>query len=409
MKVWLKTLLAAFAGIILSLIIKQQEPSLPEFFLPISQTAIQLGRYAIFPLIFFGLVMGTYELRQSKITIRIYLKTLFYLITFCLIFSLVGVGSVMLFAPERIPLIIVEQQNYRIPLFWETIFSIFPTNSFQVFSGNGSLLLPVLGFAIILGSSLGFDVNITRPVIQLADSLSRIFFQINSFFVEFFWVFLVFCAASRLLSLDHNQIELYRQLIIILILDVIILLFGFLPALLFTLGERKNPFRWIYASLAPSLTGAITGDLFIGIGSLIFHGRGSFGIPRKINSAVLPIFAVFGRAGTALITSVCFILILRSYSSFEININQIIWVVFFTCLSSFILGSVPGISVLVSLSLLCSIYGRGLQEGFLLLEPISPVLISISVFLDITTAAICSKLVANNEEKVKRIDINNFV
>ena len=52
MKVWLKTLLAAFAGIILSLIIKQQEPSLPEFFLPISQTAIQLGRYAIFPLIF---------------------------------------------------------------------------------------------------------------------------------------------------------------------------------------------------------------------------------------------------------------------------------------------------------------------------------------------------------------------
>ena len=95
MKVWLKTLLAAFAGIILSLIIKQQEPSLPEFFLPISQTAIQLGRYAIFPLIFFGLVMGTYELRQSKITIRIYLKTLFYLIAFCLIFSLVGVGSVI--------------------------------------------------------------------------------------------------------------------------------------------------------------------------------------------------------------------------------------------------------------------------------------------------------------------------
>ena len=136
MKVWLKTLLAAFAGIILSLIIKQQEPSLPEFFLPISQTAIQLGRYAIFPLIFFGLVMGTYELRQSKITIRIYLKTLFYQIAFCLIFTLVGVGSVMLFAPERIPLIIVEQQNYRIPLFWETIFSIFPTNSFQVFSAN---------------------------------------------------------------------------------------------------------------------------------------------------------------------------------------------------------------------------------------------------------------------------------
>ncbi|MCK7479772.1 MAG: hypothetical protein M0C28_22620 [Candidatus Moduliflexus flocculans] len=60
----------------------------------------------------------------------------------------------------------------------------FPTNAFQALVSGGDGLAPLLILAVILGLAFSFDQAVTKPVIGMFDSLSRILYQINSFFVE---------------------------------------------------------------------------------------------------------------------------------------------------------------------------------------------------------------------------------
>jgi aerobic C4-dicarboxylate transport protein len=138
-------------------------------------------------------------------------------------------------------------------------------------------------------------------------------------------------------------------------------------------------------------------------------GKENLGVPRSVGSAVFPVAAVFAKGGTALVTAASFILILRSFTALEITFGQVLWVMVATFGISFILGSVPGSGVLVALSLLSSSYGRGMEEVYLILLPIVPILISIGVFLDVVTSAFIGYVVAYSENMRKRIDHLDFV
>jgi Na+/H+-dicarboxylate symporter len=63
----------------------------------------------------------------------------------------------------------------------------------------------------------------------------------------------------------------------------------------------------------------------------------------------------------------------------------------------------------VALSTLCALYGRGLQEGYLILRPIAPLLISFGVLLDVLTSAFLSLLVAKHEQIAQEVDAYDFV
>ena len=72
-------------------------------------------------------------------------------------------------------------------------------------------------------------------------------------------------------------------------------------------------------------------------------------------------------------------------------------------------ATVPGLGSYVALSTLCAIYGRGLQEGYLILRPIAPLLISFGVLLDVLSSAFVSLLVARHEQVGEEVGIYEFV
>ena len=172
---------------------------------------------------------------------------------------------------------------------------------------------------------------------------------------------------------------------------------------------RVNPFRWLYASLASVITAAFTGDEYLAIGMLSKHGKESMGLKRSVGTAVYPIFALFGRAGTAMVTSVSFILILRSYSSLELTFMQYLWVGGFSVFTSFFLFSVPGMGVFISLSLLSTYYGKGLEDGYLILKPVVPLLVSAGVMIDVLTSSLTSFLIGKSEGLSEPGEIENFI
>jgi aerobic C4-dicarboxylate transport protein len=209
--------------------------------------------------------------------------------------------------------------------------------------------------------------------------------------------------------LSHADLGMYKQIIIILAVDVAVVTFGVFPGALYLLGIRENPYRWLYAALGPAITGLFTGDAYVSLGVLTKHGKESIGVPRMVGSAVYPMFAVLGRAGTAMVSSVAFVLILRSYSSLEITFLQTLWVMFFSFIVSFVLGAAPGSGSFFAVFMLCSLYAKGLQEGYLILKTIAPLLVSFGAFVDVISAAFASLLIAREENVWTEVETENFI
>ena len=398
MKIWLKTALAAAAGLLIGILLSRGGGELAELLPRLSRVALQIGRYAVFPVVFFGVVMSTHELRSGGAALRVYGRLALYVAGSSALLTAVGLASVLLLAPQRIPIVVIVEHSPRAAAgLIDIVGATFPGNLFQALVNDGSMLLPLLALGLILGAHLDFDDVVRRPVTELFDSLCRIFFQINALVVELFWVAIVVIAAAAVVQLGHAELALYRELIVVLAVDVTVLYLGVFPALLYLLGERTNPYRAIYAALGPALTGLISGDPYVSLGSLVVHGRESFRLPRRVTAAVYPLCAVFGRAGSALVTGIGYLMVLRSYTSFEITVEQLLWAALFTFLLSFVAGAVPGLGAMVSLTLLWSLSGNGLADGPLIMQPVLPLLTGVAVLLDVTTAALIAHLVARDE------------
>lgn len=408
MKIWIKLLIALIIGILLGIFIPSSLGGI--FFDDAAKLFINIGRYIIFPLVFFSLIFGTYELKLGGERYKTYGLMLLYLLSSTLLLVIIGVISVFLFFPKGIAIVPEEMEPINVPGFKEIMLNIFPKNMFNAIIERGDFLLPIIVLSIIFGMNLTFDKVITRPIVQLVDSLSRVFYHINSFIAEIFPIGIVFITASSVMKFTTIQdISIYFQLIIILIIDLIIILFGIFPGILYLFGEKKNPYKWLYAALGPILTALTTGDEYISLSMLIKHGKENMNIPRKVGSIVYPIFALFGRAGTALVTSVSFIVILSSSRTLDITIIEVLWVIGFSFLVSLAISPVPGIGAFAAISLLCNHFGSGMQEMYLILKSIAPLLISFGVVLDVVTSSFVSFLITYRDGIKVKIEARDFI
>ena len=414
MKIWIKLLIGIVLGVLVAVFLPVKQAAAAHLG-NISEVLLHIGRYAIFPLVFFSLAVGTYELRLDKRVFRVYGRIFLYLILSTAVLVLIGVVSVLLFSP-RIPIITMKVPPPQIPGFLETLFTVFPQNAFNVLVGEGNILLPLVVLALVLGANLTFDRVVTRPITQLFDSLSRTFYHIISLIVEIFWVFTIFITASMVIQIFLiENLEIYGELILILALDVAVVVLGVYPGLLYLIDKKANPYKTIYASLASALTGLVTGNAYIPVAMLVKHGREDLGIPRRVGSAVYPFFAIFGRAGTAMVAGVSFYLILNSLlPTADIDFVKILFVLGFSFVVSFALGAVPGLGTYVAITLLCYQFDRlwptfGLLQHYKILEPIKFILVSFGVFVDVITSFLTAYIIGKQENLASSKETRDFI
>ena len=406
MKIWIKLLVGSIVGVIVGIFIPAQAQG---FFDSLASLLVGVGRYVLFPFIFFSLGIGTSELRQERRLVRVYLSGLKYLSLSAALLIVIGTLSVLIFPPERIPITVEAEKAFAPVSVLGGLRTIFPRNMLSVFFGSGDFLLPLMVLAFLLGVNIDFDRQLTRPIVQIFDSLSRIFYHLNSLVVELFGIAMIAIAAAWMAHLSHASLAMYKQILIILAVDVVLVVCGVFPGCLYLLGIKDKPYRWLYASIGPAIAGLFSGDQYLSLAILSKHGKESLGVPRMVGSAVYPLFSVLGRAGTAMVASVSFILILRSYSSLEITFLQTLWVMFFSFVVSLILGAVPGNGAYFAIFMLCSIYAKGLQEGYLILKTIAPLLVSFGVFIDVISSAFVSLLIAREENVWTEVETESFI
>ena len=59
--------------------------------------------------------------------------------------------------------------------------------------------------------------------------------------------------------------------------------------------------------------------------------------------------------------------------------------------------------------MLCTLYGKGIQEGYLILGTIAPILIALGAFVDVLSSAFVSLMIAREEDVWTEVETENFI
>ncbi len=392
MKIWMKYLLGAVLGAMVALVLPIDDPALKAILAFLFDLSIRVGRYILLPLVLFSVPVAVFELNEDGEFWKSLGRSLVLLVAGIVALTLVGIVVAAIVHPARIPL--EGDTSAAVPAigFRDLLLSVFPESPFAALS-TGQFLLPVYFLAILMGLAFSHDRPATKPVLLLFDSLSRIFYQINSFFVEFLGVLVIAVTAFAVLTLRAMpRSEIFRPLLATVALEVAFVAFVVVPAFLWFLGGKKNPWRTLYGLLAPALAALVSGDVYFPFGALAKHAKESLGIRRRENMLSLPLAFIFGRAGTALVTATSFIVVLSSYSNMGVTLGNFLSILVAVPLVTLLLASSPGRGAMSALISLCALYGKGFENGYLIVAPIALPLIAAGAFLD-TLWAGCAALV----------------
>ncbi|MFP4425098.1 MAG: cation:dicarboxylate symporter family transporter [Spirochaetaceae bacterium] len=398
MKLWLRLLIGLVVGLLLGLYLPDRAGDTGALFSDLSALVINIGRFLLFPLVFFSAVTAVDELRDESNLLSVLLWTLLLVFATALGSVVIATAFILIFAPERIPPILEEGEPQRIEGLTELLSDVFPRNLFSLFAGDGTALLPLLVLAFILGSVLAYDRHVTDPVATVVDSASRIFYRLSSLLVEVIGIGLIAVAASLMLNLRRTaELAIYGQLL--LVVSVAILFVGLIlyPLAIYLINRRSDPFRWLASMAAPAMQALASGDVYFAYPTLVRVTSKEREIGRRRGGAILPVATLFGRAGSAAVAAATFIVIIRSYTALEIGLGEVLWILLFATLYSLLLARFPAAGVPVLLGTLATNYGQGMEEAYLIVFPAMPILLRLGAMLDTITAGFVAEIVGHPE------------
>ena len=411
MKIWLKYFIGIVLGVTFALVAGAENTLFVQAVDFLSKAAIQFGRYALYPAVFFGFTLSIFELRENRSLLKVAIITSLIICGAALLLSCIGLISVLIHTPARIPIFIEGISDVQVLDVRESLLQLLPSSSFEALV-NGTYILPLCIFGGFAGAGCAVDRNIAKPTITLIDSLARISYAVLVFFVDML-VFGMVAISSYWMIKFHEMLltAVFADFAILLIINLLIIALVIYPALLKIFCRDINPYRVLYASLAPMMAAFFSQDTHVALSVLLRHSNESLGVRRRISSVVLPVFSIFGRAGSALVITVSFVVILKSYSInvFRIAFSDIFWLVGYASLFSCLLGRFPAGGTYIALTSLCMLYGRGFESGYLILRPAAFFIGSVAAAINALTAITGTYITAYRFNMTGRKDLRFFI
>ena len=409
MKVWIKYLIGLALGVLAAFILPTDNAAFANAVAFLTELFIRVGRYVVVPLIFTSAIVAVNKLRSSKILLKTTGITVLIIVASTLILTLVGLASILIVKLPRIPITVdVATETFSLDV-KGMILSLFPYSGFEALR-EGSFLLVCLVFAFIIGWESASEEIAFKPVFALSDSLSNLFYNIANFFTEIMAILGI--AIVCYWTMDFRKViepGIYTPMIIMFIVDFVIVAGIIYPVILHFVCHDPHPYKVLYASVAPLILSFFSGDSNLVIPLANRHLCDSLGIRRRCRGYTYPMFAIFARGGSALVTTISFILIWRSYSSLSIPVTDILWIFSLSFGLSFLLGGIPAGGAFVLLTILCSKYARGFETSFLLLKPASMIICSFAALFDTLTAMVGSYIVAVKTKNIEHHSITHFI
>ena len=406
MKLWLKYIAGILVGAALYLVVPKSLFEADGFLRQGAGIALHIGYYAFLALLVTGIPLAVMKLSEEGKFWRIALRSVAYFLVSSFVAALLGILVAQIPDMARLPLL-ADMASTTTQGIGQRLVDIFPLNlgSLSVFSGD--LGLPLLVLAFIAGLAMAHDPTAARPVADLLDSASRILYTVNTFITEILSVLLIPITADCLNSLSRSFAGgAYGPVAVIILLGSMGVVFIAMPIFIYISSGGKNPFPYLYAFLASSLAALASGNLRFAAGTMMREEAEDMGLRRRYSSVILPVGLVFGRVGTAFVAAMCSIFMLSAYSPLAGSFgNTMLMLAVVPAATILACAAIPGgpIGVLI---LVCSIFGKGFENGYLVAAPIALLLSMAATTIDLlwvgVSQVLCARALTHSERKRSR-------
>jgi aerobic C4-dicarboxylate transport protein len=410
MKVWIKLLIGSILGISLGLLLPEASPFVDSALIWLESMALRLGQYILAPLLFFSFAISIFKLRKDDRMWPLVLKSLAVILVSSLVLVGFGILVINIFPPGRIP-ILKEGQTELIALdSAQFILDIFPENSFLALIGGPGFIVPIVVFAFFLGAGLSYEKNHAKTITTLIDSLARVFYYVSSFFSEVLGIFLLALSAAWAVKFRAAlRLEIFKDILILFSIVTGVTVLGLLPACLYVLGKKANPWKQLYGTTGPALCALFSANYFFCMPVMFRHAKENHGVKRRANTITITLFSIFARGGSAMIAIMSLFVVLRSYSSLALELGDVLSLIFVTIGYSFLLARFPGNGAYIALALLCTWYGHDFEAGYLILKPIAFYLAAMGTLIDVVLGSLGTWLIARLEGYQNEVGAIHFI
>jgi len=201
MKVWIKYLIGIALGLAAAFIIPSANPAATAVISAASEFAIRAARYTVLPLMFFGVSMAVFKLRNSNQLTKTALWTIGAILGTTLILTVLGLISILIFKLPRIPITGEKMTDLPSIVLKKMIMQILPYSGFNSIA-DGAYLLPCFIFAGFAGAGCTTDPVASKPLVSFLDSAAKVCYSIMTFFIE--WALKIYrISASHSMIVDQ--------------------------------------------------------------------------------------------------------------------------------------------------------------------------------------------------------------
>ncbi|MBR5932385.1 MAG: dicarboxylate/amino acid:cation symporter [Treponema sp.] len=402
MKIWIKYLIGVALGLAAAFILPLDSQIGSSVLAFITEIVIRIGRYTIIPLLFFSGIMAVYRLNDAKIVGKTALWTVSVIVSSTLLLTVLGFISIVLIKLPRIPIITEKVSQVTTLNIQDLIRQMIPFSSVNSLI-DGEFFLPAFIFALIVGAGCCMEHSNLKPILSLTDSLSELFFNISTVVTDLLSIGMIAIMCNWTVQFRAVILRgVFNPLIIMLTVDFILVAGVIYPLIVRSLCRGGKPLKVLSACVVPFLTAFFSGDTNLTLPINMRLGKEKLGIRQRTNGFVYPLFSIFARGGSTLVVIISFVVIWRSYSTLPIEFPEMLWISGTAFILSFLLGGMSTGGTFVALTVLCTIYGRGMETGYLLLKPAAAIIGSFAALFDAATTMFGTYIVANNTKTIER-------
>lgn len=401
-KIWIKYLIGIALGLASALILPLDSIHGASILAFITEIVIRIGRFTLLPLLFFSVIMAVYRLNDAKLVGKTTLWTVSVIVASSLLLSILGFIAISIVKLPRIPIITEKvTQSPAIDL-QNLIRQMIPFSSFESLI-QGSFLLPCFIFSLIIGFACTMEHSNLKPILSLTDALSELFFNVAYVVTDLLSVGIIVIMCNWTVQFwAVIKSGVFTPLIIMLTVLFLLVAGVIYPAIIKSTCRGGRPYKVLSSCVVPFITAFFSGDTNLTLPINMRLGKEKLGIRQRTNGYVYPLFSIFARGGSALVVIISFVVIWRSYTPLPLDFLPMLKISFLAFVLSFLLGAMPTGGTFVALTVLCTMYGCGMETGYLLLKPAAAIIGSFAALFDAATAMFGTYIVANNTKTIER-------
>ena len=284
---------------------------------------------------------GTASLRKNKLGGKVLRTTILWAVITTLVLSFLGAFAAR-FVDVIFPVSASAGGDYESEI--TSFLSVIDPICSSAFLSK--CFIPALIASFILGVALTPSSDIIRPAYTVMNSFSEVMYRIQRTLTYFGACYVYVAATTFFLGLWQEKTAFAApEPFIALIVATLVVVLVILPLLFaFFTGFKKNPYGVIGRGLSGLITAFVSGNLFAS--SLIGESlsRSNLGIQKRISSTVTPLSIVITRGGTAFVSTLTVITLLKTLGA-EISMVALILLTLAIAGASFLSSLFSGIEV----------------------------------------------------------------